>query len=532
MGGNGKFHKWKIFYRPSPSKSDETHRREPPPKEFICPICECLMFDPVVVSSGETFDRLCVRVCRDLNFTPSLSDGSIPDFSTVIPNLAFKSTIVNWCSKSSAAPPQPPDYSSVERIVRGLMSRQGGAEEGKSRIRCTEMELIDAVAEMPDVNLSHAVTELAHRVNHFYSSSSEESVVMTTNPPTPLPLATRPACLSLSSASTSDEILNPNPNSEDEEFVAKFNSHDVYEQEQGVVALRKITRSDEHCRISLCTPRLLSALKPLLISRYVAVQANAVAVLVNLSLEKTNKIKIVRSGIVPPLIDVLKGGFSESQEHAAGALFSLSLEDDNKTVIGVLGALPPLLHSLRSESERTRQDSALALYHLSHILTNRLKLVKLGAIPTLLVMLQSGDLAGRVLLVLWNLANCAEGRSAMLDQNAVEVLVGMLRRNEFDSESIRENCVAALYALGHGSLRFKGLAKEAGAIEVLKEVEKGGSERAREKARRILLMLRGREDGEEGDRDGILELGGLSRTRHRVGGGVGKNATIANSTEF
>ncbi|KAL6200615.1 hypothetical protein ACLB2K_030396 [Fragaria x ananassa] len=57
--------------------------------------------------------------------------------------------------------------------------------------------------------------------------------------------------------------------------------------------------------------------------------------------------------------------------------------------------------------------------------------------------------AGRVLLILCNLAIYGEGRSAMLDSNAVECLVGMLRRDELDSKSMRENCVAALYTLSH-----------------------------------------------------------------------------------
>ncbi|GFY84579.1 stress-inducible protein [Actinidia rufa] len=44
----------------------------------------------------------------------------------------------------------------------------------------------------------------------------------------------------------------------------------VFEQEQSVIALRKITRSNEEARVSLCTPRLLSSLWPLLISRGLA----------------------------------------------------------------------------------------------------------------------------------------------------------------------------------------------------------------------------------------------------------------------
>ncbi|GAB4845609.1 hypothetical protein Ancab_039011 [Ancistrocladus abbreviatus] len=533
MGGNGKFHKWKIsIYRSSPSNSDENlpdhHQQQPPPppKEFICSICNSIISDPVVVASGQTFDSLCVQVCKELNFTPTLSDGTTPDFSAVIPNLAFKLTIAGWCNENGVVESRPLDYVSVKRIVKAFMGcgKEVVEEEEEVGIMPSDRELIDAVAEKPDLNVSHAMTELAHRVNHFYSSSSEESVVISASPPTPLPLTTRPACLSPPSSSISDLEslnLNPNPNPEEEEFITKFKSRDVSDQEDGLIGLRKITKSDEHSRISLCTPRLLSAIKPLLTSRYNSIQTNAVAALVNLSLEKANKIKIVRSGVVLPLIDALKGGFNESKEHAAGALFSLSLEDGNKMAIGVIGALPALLHALRSESERTRQDSALALYHLSHIHGNRVKLVKLGAVPTLLAMVRSGSLAARVLLVLWNLANCADGRSAMLDRNAVEVLVGLLRRNEFDCESTRENCVAALYALSHGSLRFKALAKQAGAVEVLKEVEATGSERAREKAQRILMAMKGREVG-EAMWDGILDSAGLSGTLCRVdGGGLG-----------
>ena len=241
--------------------------------------------------------------------------------------------------------------------------------------------------------------------------------------------------------------------------------------------------------------------------------------------------KIVRSGFVPFLIDVLKGGLGESQEHAAGALFSLALDDDNKMAIGVLGALHPLMHALRAESERTRHDSALALYHLSLVQSNRMKLVKLGVVPTLLSMVVAGNLASRVLLILCNLAVCTEGRTAMLDANAVEILVGLLRGNELDSEANRENCVAALYALSHRSLRFKGLAKDARVVEVLKEIEQTGTERARERARKVLHMMRTVGDGDGDEIDEFYDSAGLTRNRYRVGAARNNN-NLVNTTTF
>ncbi|KAL6223126.1 hypothetical protein ACLB2K_006516 [Fragaria x ananassa] len=168
--------------------------------------------------------------------------------------------------------------------------------------------------------------------------------------------------------------------------------------------------------------------------------------------------------------------------------------------------------SKESESERTHHDAVLALYHLTLMESNRVKLVKLNSVPTLLALSKALGSVGRVLLILCNLAICGEGRSAMLDTNAVECLVGMLRQDELDSESTHENCVATLYALSHGLMRFRGLAREAKAVEVLSEIEKRGSERAREKAKRVLMIIRGggaRGRAEDGgmDWEGVLDGG-------------------------
>ncbi|KAL9227421.1 hypothetical protein vseg_003110 [Gypsophila vaccaria] len=523
MGNNGKFLKLNLSFFRSTTPPPQRPPKQPPP-EYVCPICQNLFTEPVVVGSGHTFDRACIQACRELNYTPNLNDELTPDFTRLIPNLALRSAIPKWCAENGVVLSER-SYEDVLEKVRVLVGERGGM------IRNSERFLIDEVMkDKANPDESHAITEFT-RKNRFDSSSSEESVIAAASPLTPLPLKTRPSCWS---SSSEIDIENINLSDDDEIFVAKFKSDDPYDQEQGAVSLRRITRNDENSRVKLCTPRLLYAIKALLISSYEKVQVNAVAALVNLSLEKENKVKIVRSGIVPTVIDLLKGRLSETQEHAAGAIFSLSLDESNRTAIGVLGALPPLMHCLvRSDSDRTRSDSALALYNLALDHSNRVKLVKLGAVPPLLAVLRSSNeaIAGRVLLVLYQLAASTEGKAAMLDSNAVEHLVAVLRKGELASESTRENCVAALYALSHGSMRFKALARDARAVEVLKAVEETGSERAKEKARRILVVLKGRresevEENDEVDWEAILASAGLSQTRPRVGPGLGK------STEF
>ncbi|XAR51818.1 hypothetical protein NMG60_11006558 [Bertholletia excelsa] len=458
-------YRWKISFHWSHSAT-----KKQPPKEFICPLLGSLMADPVIVSSGQTFQRNCVEACKSLGFEPTISDGSTPEFSTGIANLALKSAILNWCNTYLVDHPKPIDSISAERCTRTLMASQ-------------KQQVGDAQTKT-QLKLTHAETELTRRPGHFSSNSDESFAGATCGSTTPLPLNTRPSCYS-SSFSSDIEALNPN-STEDDDFITKLKSSQVFEQEDALVSLRKITRRREDARVQLGTPPLLSALRSLITSRYATVQANAIAALANLSLENQNKVKIVGSGIVPPLIDVLKGGFAEAQDHAAGALFSLALDDDqNKTAIGVLGALPPLLHALRSDSDRARYDSALALYHLSHSFRA----------TVLMGMVRTGQMTGRVLSALCNMAVCADGRAG------------------FDSESTRESCVAALYGLSLGGLRFKGLTREAGAEEVLREVEQGGSVRAKEKAKPILETLKAKDEEEEVvDLEELLNSREVSRT--------------------
>lgn len=85
----------------------------------------------------------------------------------------------------------------------------------------------------------------------------------------------------------------------------------------------------------------------------------------------------------------------------------------------------------------------------------------------------------------------------MLDGGAVECFVGMLRRGEFDAELIRQSCVTVLYGLSYGGLRFKGLAKEAAVEDLLTTLEEMTSERAKDKVKRILEVLREKDDEEE-----------------------------------
>ncbi|CAN6448462.1 unnamed protein product [Victoria cruziana] len=600
--GSGK-NRWRILFH------FRQQRQKAPPLEFLCPISDVPMADPVIVPSGQSFERRCIEALLAL---PSnhhqqqlfLSTTATTSAPTLIPNIALKSAIANWCRDSGIPLPDPPDPESAAALARKFVATSPSTEDAaadlcstsemKSRVDCSgsydsesksygslggasatvsesDLQLIpidspfsvsrssgdntrndltpdhsrsglfdsepilNRVQDDPAVEFSYAATEVNRRLDRFDSSDSGFAASSR-----PLELATRPACLSESFSSVSISCGTSGDSAESNGLIAKMRSGIVSDQEEAAVAVRNLTREDRDARLKMCTRELLTCLAALMASRYAGLQVNAVAALVNLSLEKVNKVKIVRSGTVPALIDVLKAGHVEAQEHAAGAIFSLALDDDNKAALGVLGAVQPLVHLLGSSLDgRARLDAAMALYHLSFARGNRAKLMRAGALPKLMALARGDEpsLATRAVLILCNLAAGSEGRAAMLDANAVASLVGLIAESwhgnggEKHMAAIREHSVAALCLLARDTWRFKGLARDSGALEVLAVVAERGSDRARERASKLLLMMKGAavssaKDTDDDDGFDPIEQAAQARARHK------RLITGPNSTEF
>ena len=88
------------------------------------------------------------------------------------------------------------------------------------------------------------------------------------------------------------------------------------------------------------------------------------------------------------------------------------------------------------------------------------------------------------LMTLCNLGARREGKTAMMEAGAVAVMARMMRLEGL-SEVKREWCVVALFLMSKGSLRFRAMAKEVAAEEVLKQVVEGKIKVAEEKSRRL-----------------------------------------------
>ncbi|KAF0899100.1 hypothetical protein E2562_013338 [Oryza meyeriana var. granulata] len=283
--------------------------------------------------------------------------------------------------------------------------------------------------------------------------------------------------------------------------------------EAAMAVLRRETRESAERRRALCVPRLLAALRRVLLSKRHTpkARADAAAALANLTLEPENRVPIVRAGAVPALVEVLSSGTtaasSEACEHAAGALFGLALHEGNRAAIGVLGAVPPLLDLLttRDHALRARRDAGMALYHLSLAPVNQSKLARAPAAAKNLLSIASDSttepmpIRRLALMVICNLAACAEGRAALMDTGAVAAVSAILSDDTHRAE-LEELCVAALYGMSRGNPRFRGLARAAGAdrplILISEQAHAGAHKEMARKALRVVLGLGDYNDGD------------------------------------
>ncbi|KAK4754771.1 hypothetical protein SAY87_008528 [Trapa incisa] len=273
-------------------------------------------------------------------------------------------------------------------------------------------------------------------------------------------------------------ITNISESSGEDDLLDKLESRVIIDIEEAAICLQKITETRKDARISLCDDRLLSALRPLIVSAYTNIQASSLATLVNLSTEKVNRVKILQSRIVPNLTFLLETGSLDVQELAARAMLNLSLEDGSTLEIGHLGALPRLVGMLHSKREQASSDSATALYHLSLQEANCTKLIQAGSVHVIMDVLRSiRHLVETLLLVVSNLGCWPSGRTALLDYDVVHHLLGLLDGGKMKSESEWFNCLNALLALSCEGDRFRLLAMAYGANKILGKVEMKGPRR-------------------------------------------------------
>ncbi|XWS33537.1 hypothetical protein CRYUN_Cryun22dG0091700 [Craigia yunnanensis] len=88
-------------------KQSQTCSPVPIPADFCCPLSSELMTDPVIVASGQTYERAFIKKWIDLGLTVCPKTRQTLAHTNLIPNYTVKALIANWCESNNVKLPDP-----------------------------------------------------------------------------------------------------------------------------------------------------------------------------------------------------------------------------------------------------------------------------------------------------------------------------------------------------------------------------------------------------------------------------------------
>ncbi|XP_006649845.1 protein spotted leaf 11-like isoform X2 [Oryza brachyantha] len=282
------------------------------PDDFRCPISLDLMKDPVIVATGQTYERGYIERWLEAGHdTCPKTQLKLPNKS-LTPNYVLRSLIAQWCEANGMEPPKR------------------AAQHNNAPASCTAAEhskVVELLQKLSSQNLEDQ-REAAGMLRQLAKRSPENR-----------------ACIGDAGAIP---IL-----------VSLLSTTDVSTQEHVVTALLNLSIYEEN-KARIITSGAVPGVVHVLKRGSMEARENSAATLFSLSLVDENKITIGASGAIPALVLLLSNGSQRGKRDAATALFNLCIYQGNKGK-AVRAGLVPILLGLVTETESGMMDEALAI---------------------------------------------------------------------------------------------------------------------------------------------------------------------------
>ncbi|MBA0870648.1 hypothetical protein Goshw_015314, partial [Gossypium schwendimanii] len=294
------------------------------PKDFCCPISLDLMKDPVIVSTGQTYDRSSIARWMEEGHCTCPKTGQMLDDTRIVPNRALRNLIMQWCI-AHGVPYDPTETSdaSAETFAAALPIK--AAIEAN---RATAVLLIQQLA-----NGSQGAQTVAAREIRLLAKTGKENRAFIAE------AGAIPHLRKLLSSS--------NPVAQENAVTAMLNLS-IYAKNKSRIV------DEDGC--------LGSIVEVLRLGLTVEARQNAAATLFSLSAVHEYKKRIAdQGGAVEALAELLRVGTPRGKKDAVTALFNLATHADNCSRMIEAGAVTALVGALGNEGVAEEAASALAL---------------------------------------------------------------------------------------------------------------------------------------------------------------------------
>ncbi|KAF8378111.1 hypothetical protein HHK36_029448 [Tetracentron sinense] len=431
------------------------------PEEFRCPISLQLMYDPVIISSGQTYERICIeKWFSDGHSTcPKTQQQLMHLYLT--PNYCVKGIIASWCEQNGFPIPNgPPESLDLNHRRLALCECESTNSRSMERINSCDLKGVNVVP------LEDSGIPMEFKGNKSENVSSQEDGY------------------EMDMVKRYESLL-----------AILYEGEDTRRRCKVVEQIRLLLKDDEEARIFMGANGFVDALVQFVGSAVhegneEAQEIGAMA-LFNLAVNNDRNKKMMLSAGVIPLVDemILK---SNSYVSATALYLNLSYLNEAKPIIGLSQAVPFLVRLLQAETERPcKLDALRALYNLSTHSSNIPRLISadvIEGIQSLLTGSTDHTWAENSIAVFINLASSKSGKEKII--SAPGLISGLAAILDTDELYEQEQAVSCLLILCNGNEKCCEMVLQEGVIPALVSISVNGTTRGKEKAQKLLMLFR------------------------------------------
>ncbi|KAG6385941.1 hypothetical protein SASPL_154824 [Salvia splendens] len=439
-------------------RSNESHintlSRPVPPQEFICSLSSSLMYDPVVIASGQTFERMWIQKWFDEGHC------TCPKTHVELSNLSFtsnttmKDLIIKWSAMHSVSVPDP------KKMQEGFLR---------------SWDSINSVASLTNsmvglnIPLDYSNVSMGSSLGSDYSNTMISNEVRSTH-----------------------EI--------DWKFLSKFTTLPWDTQCNAVGDILKKLIHNEQYLAGIPLRKFVRLIHGFLKDAYdrhdMEAQMTGCQLLYEVVRKHSNSVSYLKEDEYGQLALLLD---TEVSKQALFILEELSNHQQCGQKIAASGALVVIFNILDSQIQELLEPALKILRNLSSNGDVRSFITPSELMPKLVPLFEDDNLASHCIVILRNMSDNEEARVAVAYTDGC--IAAMAKVLESDNREDQEYAVSVLLKLCSQRVEFCKLAMEEGVIPGLVCISVNGNRRAAAMASEMLRILKEDTAGENSEAD-------------------------------
>ncbi|KAE8659319.1 U-box domain-containing protein 9 [Hibiscus syriacus] len=273
------------------------------PDGFKCPLSKELMRDPVILASGQTYDRPFIQKWLNAGNRTCPRTQQVLSHTLLTPNYLILDMISKWCKSQGIELPSPV-----------MNDKEEGVTEAERDHFFSLLEKLTAA--LPEQKKAAKELRMLTKKMPSFRALFGESV------------------------DAIPQLLTPISGSESEGGVHPDLQEDV------ITTLLNLSIHDSNKKLVAETPAVIPLLMEALKSETIEIRSNAAAALFTLSAIDSNKALIGKLGALKPLIGLLDEGHPLAMKDVASAIFNLCIIHENKARAVRDGAISVILKKI------------------------------------------------------------------------------------------------------------------------------------------------------------------------------------------